>query len=134
MLSTKQIVVFSGCYIKYCQGCAPAEPSGSLRLTLALGQLENLTFFVQILCWTPWILQAQSTGLPSVFLRVQPWFSMENLYKVFNCTWSCYPCKRELSSNCLFNFKMSFSSFLILLALRYSKGFLYLTVFTGSST
>lgn len=97
MVSTKQIVVFSECYIQYCQGCAPAEPGGSLCLTLALGQLENLTFFVQILCLAPWILQVQGAGIPSIFLRGQPQFSMEKLYKALNIAHdilvreSCHP-------------------------------------------
>ena len=55
------------------QGCALAEPSGPWRLTFALGRLENLTFFIQIICWAPWISQFQSSGLPSIFLRAQPW-------------------------------------------------------------
>ena len=55
------------------QGCALAEPSGPWRLTFALGGLENLTFFIQIICWAPWISQFQSSGLPSIFLRAQPW-------------------------------------------------------------
>ena len=57
------------------QGCALAEPGGPWRLTIALGRLENLRFFIQITCWAPWILQFQSTGLPSIFLREQPWIS-----------------------------------------------------------
>ena len=28
--------------------------------------------FIQIISWAPWILQVQSTGLPSIFLRTQP--------------------------------------------------------------
>ena len=35
------------------QGCALAEPGGPWRLTFALGRLENLRFFIQIICWTP---------------------------------------------------------------------------------
>ena len=35
------------------QGCALAEPGGSWRLTFALGRLENLRFFTQIICWAP---------------------------------------------------------------------------------
>ena len=35
------------------QGCALAEPGGPWRLTFALGRLENLTFFIQIICWAP---------------------------------------------------------------------------------
>ena len=41
----------------YMQGCALAEPSGPWRmawhLTFALGRLENLRFFIQIICWAP---------------------------------------------------------------------------------
>ena len=44
------------------QGCALAEPSGPWRLTFAPGRLENLTFFIQIICWAPEILQVQSLG------------------------------------------------------------------------
>ena len=54
------------------QACALAEPGGPWRLLFALGQLENLRFFIQIICWAPCILQVQSTGLPSIFLRAQP--------------------------------------------------------------
>ena len=35
------------------QGCALAEPGGPWRLTFALGRLENLRFFIQIICWAP---------------------------------------------------------------------------------
>ena len=38
---------------KHTQGCALAEPSGPWRLTFALGRLENLRFFTQIICWAP---------------------------------------------------------------------------------
>ena len=55
------------------QGCALAEPGGLWHITFALGRLENLRFFIQIICWAPWILQVQSTGRPSIFLRAQPW-------------------------------------------------------------
>ena len=34
---------------------------------------RNRTIFVQIICWTPLILQVQSSELPSIFLRAQPW-------------------------------------------------------------
>ena len=30
-------------------------------------------FLIDILCWAPWISQPQGTGLPSIFLRAQPW-------------------------------------------------------------
>ena len=53
--------------LKHQQGRAPAEPGGPWRLTFALGRLENLRFFIQITCRAPWILQFQSTGLPSYF-------------------------------------------------------------------
>ena len=35
--------------------------------------LENPSLFIDILCWAPWISQVQSTGLPLIFLRAQPW-------------------------------------------------------------
>ena len=34
-------------------GCSLAESGGPWRLTSALGRLENLTFFVQIICRAP---------------------------------------------------------------------------------
>ena len=55
------------------QGCALAKAGGPCYQTFALGQLENLRFLVQIICWAPWILQVQCTGLPSIFLRAQSW-------------------------------------------------------------
>ena len=39
--------------IKQLQGCALAEPGGPWRPTFALGRLENLRFFKQIICWAP---------------------------------------------------------------------------------
>ena len=63
------------CIILTYQGCALAEAGGPWHLTFALGRLENLRFFIQIICWAPWILQFQSTGLPSIFLRAQPCLS-----------------------------------------------------------
>ena len=53
-------------------GCALAKTSGPWRPTFALGRLENLRFFIQIICCTAQILQVQSTGLPSIFLKAQP--------------------------------------------------------------
>ena len=50
---------FWGLQVEFCslrstvQGCALAEPGGPWRLTFALGQLENLRFFIQIICWAP---------------------------------------------------------------------------------
>ena len=35
------------------QGCALAEPDGPWPLTFALRRLENLRFFIQIICWAP---------------------------------------------------------------------------------
>ena len=57
------------------QGCALVEPErgGPWRLTFAPGRLENLRFFIQIICWANHMLQVQSTVLPSIFLRPQPW-------------------------------------------------------------
>ena len=43
------------------QGCALAEPGGPWRLTFALRQQEHLRFFIQIICWAPWILQFLKT-------------------------------------------------------------------------
>ena len=57
----------------YYQGCALAEPGGPWCLTFVPGRLENLSFFIEIICWAPWISLVQSTGLPSIFLRAQPW-------------------------------------------------------------
>ena len=54
------------------QGCALAEPGGPWRLTFVLGRLENFSFFIEIICWAPWISQVQSTGLPSILVRAQP--------------------------------------------------------------
>ena len=44
------------------QGCALAEPSGPWHLTYALGQLENLRFFIRIICWAPFNFP-QSTAM-----------------------------------------------------------------------
>ena len=46
------------------QACTLAEPGGLWRLTFALGLLENLTIFMQIICCVLWISHVQSTGLP----------------------------------------------------------------------
>ena len=59
--------------VQGCQGHALAEPGGPRRPTFAPGRLENLRFFIQIICWVPWILQVQSLGRPPVFLKAQPW-------------------------------------------------------------
>ena len=46
------------------QACTLAELCGLWRLTFALGLLENLTIFMQIICCVLWISHVQSTGLP----------------------------------------------------------------------
>ena len=48
---------------------SPVAPGAQL---LPPAQLENLRFFIQIICWAPQILHFQSTGLPSIFLRTEP--------------------------------------------------------------
>ena len=78
------------------QGCALAEPGGPWRLTFALRRLANLRFFIQIIRWAPWILQFQSTGLPSIFLRAQPWW----LYAIINLLVK----KRQLKCTCIMLF------------------------------
>ena len=50
MFSIEMVNVKTG---KYLQGCALAEPGGPWHLTVILGQLENLRFFIQIICWAP---------------------------------------------------------------------------------
>ena len=55
--------------LKYIQGCALAELSDQWHLTFVLGQLENLSFFIEIIRRADWISQVQSTGLPSIFLE-----------------------------------------------------------------
>ena len=54
------------------QGCALAESNGPWCPTFARGWPGNLSVFIQIICWAPSIVQVQSTGLPSIFLRAQP--------------------------------------------------------------
>ena len=50
--------------ISHVQGCTLAEPGGPWCPTFAPGQIENLRFFIQIVCWAPYILQVQNTGHP----------------------------------------------------------------------
>ena len=50
------------------QGCAVALPGGPWHFTFARWQLENLRFFRETMCREPRVSQAQSSGLPSVFL------------------------------------------------------------------
>ena len=40
-------------YVSLIQGCALAEPCDPWHITFAQGQLENIRFFIQILCWAP---------------------------------------------------------------------------------
>ena len=35
------------------QGCALAEPSGPWHPNVALGRQDDLSFFIQIMCWAP---------------------------------------------------------------------------------
>ena len=35
------------------QGCALEEPGGPWHPTVALGRQEDLSFFIQIVCWAP---------------------------------------------------------------------------------
>ena len=48
------------------QGCTLAALRGPWRLTFALRWLENLHFFIQIICWAPWISHGQSVSLDAV--------------------------------------------------------------------
>ena len=41
-------------------------------LTFARRRLKNRIVFIQIICSTLWLLQVQSSGLPSIFLTAQP--------------------------------------------------------------
>ena len=50
------------------QGCALALPGGPWHFSFARGQLENLSFFIETMRRAPRVSQAQSSGLPSVFL------------------------------------------------------------------
>ena len=59
------------------QGCrvvllASAPGDHSRVLTFILGQLENLSFCMEIMCWEPWISQLQIIGLLRIFLKGQP--------------------------------------------------------------
>ena len=44
----------------------------SLAPKVCPGWLGNLSLLIEIICWAPYILQVQSTGLPSIFLGAQP--------------------------------------------------------------
>ena len=47
--------------------CARAVRCGPWWLTFALGQLENLSFFTEIICWAPWIIFSHVLGSLSFF-------------------------------------------------------------------
>ena len=51
--------------------------SGPWYLSFFLGQIGNLSFFIEIICWAPWISQVQSTGLPSIFPKAEPCLESE---------------------------------------------------------
>ena len=55
--------------------CSSRARGPVAHITVVLGWLENLNFFVEIIRWAHWISQVQSTVLPSIFLRAQPWIS-----------------------------------------------------------
>ena len=44
-------------------------------------QQENLSFYIENICWEPLISNVQSTVLPSSFLRSQPWICSEKSWK-----------------------------------------------------
>ena len=58
--------------LNFHHGSPLAEPGGPSCLTFVLRRLENLIFFIEIICWVPCVLQVQSTGLASIFLVAQP--------------------------------------------------------------
>ena len=71
--------------IKGSQGCALEEPGGPCLPIFALGRLENLRLFIQIICWHPGFGLVQSTGLHSIFLRAQHWKKIERELICFFC-------------------------------------------------
>ena len=54
------------------QSCAITAHGGPRCLTFAPRRLKNRIVFIQIICSTLWLLQVQSSGLPSIFLTAQP--------------------------------------------------------------
>ena len=75
----KSILVY--CLLSnYNRGLCSSSGSGPWCLTFAPVHLENLgknlSFVIEIICWVPYILQVQSTRLPSLFLRAQPSISI----------------------------------------------------------
>ena len=60
--------------------CALAVPGWSVAPNFCFWATKTiLVFFIEIICWVPWISQVQSTGFPLVFLRAQYWFLNEYL-------------------------------------------------------
>ena len=57
------------------EGCALVAPGDPWPLTFAPWWLKNVRFFIEIICWAPWILHhfVLSTRLTSMFLRAHPW-------------------------------------------------------------
>ena len=51
-------------------------------------------FFIDILCWAPWISQVQDTGLPSIILRAQPWL-YAHVYTVHLLLWGTIIWKKK---------------------------------------
>ena len=52
------------------QRCALALPGGPWHFSFAWGQLENLSFFIETMCWVPMVSQAQSSGLLEHSLKI----------------------------------------------------------------
>ena len=67
--------------VSYCvisnQGCALVEPSGPWCLTFVLGRLENLSFFIEIICWAPGFHKFRALGSLQFFLE----HSLGNLHR-----------------------------------------------------
>ena len=63
---------FRGEWVKN-SGLCSSRARWSLGPNFCSRATRKSSFFIQIICWAPLILQFQSTGLPSIFLRTQPW-------------------------------------------------------------
>ena len=55
-------------------------------------------FFIDILCWAPWISQVQDTGLPSIILRAQPWL-YAHVHTVHLLLWGTIIWKKNVQTN-----------------------------------
>jgi len=73
------------------QGCALPELGHPRGLTFVLGRLENLCFFIEIICWAHWISKVQRTELCSIFLGAQPCRAL-----LFKCLCTCTDCKLKV--------------------------------------